>query len=495
MRTKNLCSQDFSLHDIYFLLKDKKFYQELVQILKSRFFYDKTVYSFSLYHNDLDTLQKLFKAEPYLLEKFKFSYLKGKIFNVNSFKAKEYHPLINPRVHDLSSRSISIRDKDFKQTYLQFLIYLSEKSIPNHEDNLILSMYLLLQDRIDDALKVFEKIESDKLNRGLEIQYDYMKAYYNLYTGYPDFKVADQICEKYLSYPVLEWRNKFIDLANQLAEFFGDAEITGNVGKTRKDQQNQKEAEKTEYFEIELVDSKTTNDEMKDQPSENSINSFKKELKLTHKNIEHLNISYYQIDLEIMFSRQPFMQENSKDYSFVKANLYQQVNVNKSSKFESMNIDIPLSLENKNLFIQVTSGAITKNLTYFPTKMDIYIISKFGQVKVTDTVTHKPISRVYIKCFSKNSEGKTEFYKDGYTDLRGTFDYATLNSDDLKSIDKFALLIMGTDSNYGAVIKEVKPPKIINDKKVEAKKLMSKDWQQRQNVVSKKMKNNTYALF
>ena len=225
--------------DVYFLLNDKKFYQELVKILKSRFFYDKIVYSFSLYHNDLETLEQLFKAEPYLLDKFQFSYLKSKIFNIDNFTVKEYHPLINPRVHDLSSRAINIRDKDFKQTYLQFLVYLSEKSIPDHGDNLVLSLYLLLQDRIDEALRIFDKVEAGKLDKGLEIQYDYMKAYYNLYTGYPDFKIADQICEKYLSYPVLEWRNKFIDLANQLAEFFGDTEMTENVGKSKKDQQNQ----------------------------------------------------------------------------------------------------------------------------------------------------------------------------------------------------------------------------------------------------------------
>jgi len=107
------------LHDIYFLLKDKKFYQELVKILKSRFFYDKTVYSFALYHNDLETLEQLFKAEPDLLDKFKYNYLNSRIFNIDNFKVKEYNPLINPRVHDLSSRAVNIRDKDFKHTYLQ----------------------------------------------------------------------------------------------------------------------------------------------------------------------------------------------------------------------------------------------------------------------------------------------------------------------------------------------------------------------------------------
>jgi len=284
----------------------------------------------------------------------------------------------------------------------------------------------LLQDRIDDALRIFKKIEADKLDKSLEIQYDYMKAYYNLYEGYPDFTVADQICEKYLGYPVLEWRNKFIDLANQLSEFFGDIDMKEKVGKTSKDKQNQQEAEKTEYFEIELVDS-NIDDGQKEQQSEIS---FTKKMKLTYKNIESVKINHYQVDLEIMFSRQPFMQDNSKDYSFVQANLLQEVNVKKSVDFATMFLDIPVNLENENLFIQFTSGAITKNITYFPTKMEIYVVSEFGQVKVADSVTHKPLSKVYVKCFSKNSGGKTSFYKDGYTDLRGTFDYATSNDDE-----------------------------------------------------------------
>jgi hypothetical protein len=30
------------------------------------------------------------------------------------------------------------------------------------------------------------------------------------------------VCEQYLNYPVVQWRNLFVDLANQLAEFDGE---------------------------------------------------------------------------------------------------------------------------------------------------------------------------------------------------------------------------------------------------------------------------------
>lgn len=53
----------------------------------------------------------------------------------------------------------------------------------------------------------------------------------------------------------------------------------------------------------------------------------------------------------------------------------------------------------------------------------------------------KYLSKVYVKTFAKEKNGKTVFYKDGYTDLRGRFDYASLNPESLKNVEKFSLFI------------------------------------------------------
>ena len=53
--------------------------------------------------------------------------------------------------------------------------------------------------------------------------------------------------------------------------------------------------------------------------------------------------------------------------------------------------------------------------------------------------------------------GKPTFYKDGYTDLRGKFDYASLSTDDLGAVTRFAILILS--DQHGAVVKEAKPPR------------------------------------
>jgi len=55
------------------------------------------------------------------------------------------------------------------------------------------------------------------------------------------------------------------------------------------------------------------------------------------------------------------------------------------------------------------------------------------------------------------TERGIEFYKDGYTDMRGKFDYVSLNTQELTSIKKFALLILS--DTEGCMVKECFPPK------------------------------------
>ena len=71
--------------------------------------------------------------------------------------------------------------------------------------------------------------------------------------------------------------------------------------------------------------------------------------------------------------------------------------------------------------------------------------------------TGKPLPRVYVKVYYRTSPGdKGQFYKDGHTDIRGVFDYAALNTDQLSRTQRFALLVMS--DSHGAVVVETPPP-------------------------------------
>lgn len=66
------------------------------------------------------------------------------------------------------------------------------------------------------------------------------------------------------------------------------------------------------------------------------------------------------------------------------------------------------------------------------------------------------IPKVYVKCYAKTKSGEEIFYRDGYTDLRGRFDYALSSSSDINTIDKFSILICSDDK--GSLIREAPVP-------------------------------------
>ncbi len=84
-------------------------------------------------------------------------------------------------------------------------------------------------------------------------------------------------------------------------------------------------------------------------------------------------------------------------------------------------------------------------------------IENYGQVKVAGQKDGKALSAVYVKVYAKQKDGVVRFYKDGYTDLRGRFDYASLSTNDLDRVERFSILIMSEEQ--GAVVREAAPPK------------------------------------
>lgn len=85
----------------------------------------------------------------------------------------------------------------------------------------------------------------------------------------------------------------------------------------------------------------------------------------------------------------------------------------------------------------------------------------YGELKVLEKGdSGKPLPRVYVKVFAQKkgaSASDAFFFKDGYTDIRGKFDYAQTSGNRLKDVQKFAILVMS--DTLGSIIKECDPPK------------------------------------
>ena len=88
--------------------------------------------------------------------------------------------------------------------------------------------------------------------------------------------------------------------------------------------------------------------------------------------------------------------------------------------------------------------------------MNVQIVENFGQLKVTSVIDGRLLPQTYVKVYVQNADGTSTFYKDGYTDLRGWFDYATLSTNDLDHVERFAILVCSDQA--GAAILEASPP-------------------------------------
>jgi hypothetical protein len=68
------------------------------------------------------------------------------------------------------------------------------------------------------------------------------------------------------------------------------------------------------------------------------------------------------------------------------------------------------------------------------------------------------LGKIYVKVFQMNNSGKESFYRDGYTDIRGKFEYAASSGNGkLNQVKKFSILVQSEE--FGSQIREVNPPK------------------------------------
>ena len=71
---------------------------------------------------------------------------------------------------------------------------------------------------MDDALNIFEKIKKEEINNNKDInykfQYDYINSYLDFCFGYPEFKIAKSLCDKYKEFPLIILKFQEGDIIN-----------------------------------------------------------------------------------------------------------------------------------------------------------------------------------------------------------------------------------------------------------------------------------------
>lgn len=78
------------------------------------------------------------------------------------------------------------------------------------------------------------------------------------------------------------------------------------------------------------------------------------------------------------------------------------------------------------------------------------------------------LSKVYVKVFALKSDGKSVYFKDGFTDIRGKFEYAKVSGTAVNTcktgpsnFKKFAIFV--SDDKLGSIIKTADGTKLSSD--------------------------------
>ena len=198
------------LQKIYWILQDKIFFLEITSILRKKGIYDENIWKMGLLHNHATTIREFIETKPeykdYVGSLFNSSLLTvDDSNNYNIFNHLDYHPLLNARVHKIGNQNkLSILNRQFKNTYETFIINLLGQSRISSKDYIRLTYYLILQDRIDEANRIFKKIKQGEFNKysSMEIQYDYLNAYLDFSMGFPEFSISRILCKKYKEFPL-----------------------------------------------------------------------------------------------------------------------------------------------------------------------------------------------------------------------------------------------------------------------------------------------------
>jgi len=419
------------LERIAWRMREHDFFVKTTDLLSKRHVYNQTLWSYGIYNDVPQAIGEYLQHNDGFISQCG-SYLDCKLVTIDpvvrkSYQHLEYSPLVNARAHQLGKRR-QILNNRFTEQYHSLMKVLSCKADFDQSDLLSIVYYLLLQDRIDEARGFFVRVDSRQTN--MQLQYDYLQAYLAFSTGKP--AIARSIAAKYAEYPVIRWRNVFADMTGQLDEIEG--KVATVADKESRDQVQAALAATEGSFDFTVESRKIT---------------------VNCQNLAEGQVNYYLMDVELLFSRNPFVQQQTGQFAWIRPNRSDVLKFQNSQK--TLVFDLPREFQNSNVMVEIAAGGVKKAQPYFANSLSVQVIENYGQIKIAKQKTDAPLSGVYAKVYARMKDGAIQFYKDGYTDLRGRFDYTALNTNELDNVEKFSILILSETD--GAVIREANPPK------------------------------------
>ncbi|MEI6235857.1 MAG: hypothetical protein WCT04_22610 [Planctomycetota bacterium] len=420
-----------NLELIAWRMKDAAFFTQVSTLLAQRHVYHNTLQSYAIKHGDVAAAREFLQhADGFLSQCGPI--IDTKLVTIDpvirkTYQVMEYNPLVNARAHRLGKNRKILNDR-FAEQYQRLLHVLTYSAQLDNVDRMAVTYYLLLQDRVEEGLALFDKVDPNAL--ATRLQHDYFTCYTLFYKG--DAKAARIVADKYTAYPVDRWRNSFAEVRAQCDEIDGKDNAIVD-----KDDKKQKQAalaatEPNLDFTVEA-----------------------KKVAINYQNVVECRVNYYKMDIELLFSGNPFVQEYAGQFSYIRPNKSDVVALPAGQN--SLTFDLPQEFLSSNVMVEIVTGGVKKSRAYYANSLAVQVVENYGQVKVLNATTNKPVAKAYVKIYAKNKSGVVAFYKDGYTDLRGKLDYASLSTNEIDNVQKFSILVLS--ENDGALVREAAPPK------------------------------------
>ncbi len=420
LRTENLGSID--LGAIRWRLRDKTFYQKATAILRDRLRLPAQVASFGFLHNDPDMIRNYLENSGAVHQLGQW--LDSPLLDVrpgihHDWKTLEFDPLVNPRAHRFTGAS-RLTHEQAREHYHAFLGQLAWKPSLDAADQLALTAWLLLQDRVQEAIVRFDKVDPGKLPD--RMHHDYIKSVLLFH---------QQRCDDARTLagawpgklPPGLWRNRFQSVIDQTTEFLalqqhGDPARPGA--------------------------------EMPEPRLDLSLTGDGK-LRVSHQAITKADLRLFSVDLEMLFSKNPFLRDDRGGAEpSIQPNHVMELALPGDAS-ETI-VDLPGSMRRGSVLASAGAGDVKALQVLDSRGIEIRHQTLDRSVRILDASNTRPLPATYIKVYAETRDGEIRFHKDGYTDPRGSFDYLSHTGFDVATVRRVAILAIHPEKGARTII-------------------------------------------
>jgi len=385
-------------------MHNRNVYERVLSVLRSRLFFVVPLWNYALLHRDAPALRELLAAPVGQLRNVRNSLMPhycSPLVSVNcgpttreleTYQHLEYAPIVNVRAHRVHGEGRKSDNVQLRQQYQRFLALVAHKPTPLPvTDLLAAAYYLIAQDRIYDAVELVDRIEaatvgsSSAIIEQQQLSFDYLRAYIEL--SLPDGSVPRALAlanHQLATNPHMlpEWKQRYEALALEAHSILqqnnlsssgtgalqqgaegadssassSSACATGAANATTIAQPVAPEAMEP-MLEIALAD--TSNQRGASM------------LQVKYRNVDQCVVRIYHMDVERLFSMQPFAKSESSHYELIKPNVESTHTL--SERASEAVIPLPPSLEQSDYIVEVVAlgGTLKKNVIHLAKSLKV----------------------------------------------------------------------------------------------------------------------------